>query len=290
MKKQTIQIVVIASAVAVTGYLYSLKPVRLQTAEKSGHNNGMVAGSKPAPATAVNVEALSATAKTAIGPNLSVHINELEGQLKTAQGTEKTSLQLQLAKAWDNVSQPAPAAFYYQAAAKSENKFDDWLQAGNRFNSAFRVTQDSTLQATMLAGSVEAFTKATAMQPNNLEAKTGLGVAYVNGGAPSPMQGISLLLEVVGKDPNNWNANFNLGLFSMKSGQFDKAVIRFTKLIEMKSGDKRSIEPYFYLAESYKQLGEKEKAIAAYTACKEMMSDDPEFTKQIDRYISELKH
>lgn len=290
MKKQTIQIVVIASAVAVTGYLYSLKPVRLQTAEKSGHNNGMVAGSKPAPAATVSVEALSATAKTAIGPNLSVHINELEGQLKAASGAEKTSLQLQLAKAWDNVSQPAPAAFYYQTAAKSENKFDDWLQAGNRFNSAFRVTQDSTLQATMLAGSVEAFTKATTMQPNNLEAKTGLGIAYVNGGAPSPMQGISLLLEVVGKEPNNWNANFNLGLFSMKSGQFDKAVIRFTKLIEMKTGDKRSIEPYFYLAESYKQLGEKEKAIAAYTACKEMMSDDPEFTKQIDRYISELKH
>lgn len=292
MKKQHIQIIVIASAVAITGYLCMLHPVRLETAEKSGHNNGMVAGSKPttAAATSVNVESLSATAKTAIGPNLSVHINDLERQLKAASGSEKTDLQLQLAKAWDNVNQPAPAAFYYQAAAKSNNKFEDWVQAGNHFNSAFRVTQDSTLQVTMLNGSVDAFTKATAMQPANLEAKTGLGIAYVNGGAPSPMQGISLLLDVVSKDPNNWNAVFNLGLFSMKSGQYDKAVERFTSLINMKTGDKRSIEPYFYLAESYSQLGEKQKAIAAYTACKEMMSDDPEFVKQIDRYINELKH
>jgi cytochrome c-type biogenesis protein CcmH/NrfG len=38
------------------------------------------------------------------------------------------------------------------------------------------------------------------------------------------MQGIALLLEVVAKDPNNFSANLNLGMFAMKSGQYDKAV------------------------------------------------------------------
>jgi cytochrome c-type biogenesis protein CcmH/NrfG len=41
------------------------------------------------------------------------------------------------------------------------------------------------------------------------------------------MQGITLLLEVVKQDPNNHAANLNLGMFAMKSGQYDKAVIRF---------------------------------------------------------------
>jgi cytochrome c-type biogenesis protein CcmH/NrfG len=31
---------------------------------------------------------------------------------------------------------------------------------------------------------------------------------------------------------------------------------------------KEEVEPYFYLAESYKQLGQKTEAIAAYEKCK----------------------
>ena len=41
------------------------------------------------------------------------------------------------------------------------------------------------------------------------------------------MQGIMLLLDVVKQDPNNRNANLNLGMFAMKSGQYEKAVNRF---------------------------------------------------------------
>ena len=81
------------------------------------------------------------------------------------------------------------------------------------------------------------------------------------------MQGIALLREVVAQDPNNINANLNLGLFSMKSGQFDKAVQRFKIII----AHKPDFESYFYLAETYKQLGQKPEAIAAYEKCKQMM-------------------
>jgi uncharacterized protein HemY len=46
-------------------------------------------------------------------------------------------------------------------------------------------------------------------------------------------------------------------MFAMKSGQYEKAVDRFKTLI----AQKEEIEPYFYLAESYKQLGMKKEAI-----------------------------
>ncbi len=100
------------------------------------------------------------------------------------------------------------------------------------------------------------------------------------------MQGIALLLEVVGKDPDNESANLNLGLFSMKSGQYAKAVPRFKTLIAHKPA---SFEPYFYLAETYKQLGQKTEAIAAYQKCKQLMPD-PVFGQRIDQYIKELKN
>jgi len=283
MKKK--QIAVLVAVVAIVGYLYSL-PVKALIKPKEGHaNNGMVTGSKQ-PVATVSAEMVSATAKTVIGPGLSVKINELEGQLKQA-GTDKQKedLQRQLAEQWDDVNQPAPAAFYYLDLARKNNNFDDWLNAGTHFNDAYRFTQDSTIQGAFVLNAVEAFKNAVKLKPNNLDAQAGLGVADVNGGDPMPMTGIGMLLGVVAKDPNNQVANLNLGLFAMKSGQYDKAVPRFKNLIAQKP----EVEPYFYLAESYKQLGMKKEAIEAYQKCKEL-TPDPDFGKRIDDFIKELKN
>jgi uncharacterized protein HemY len=278
------QIAVIAAVAVVIGYLY-LQPVKgLVKPKESKANNGMVAGSKPV--VTVSADMVSATAKTAIGANLSAKITDLEEQLKNASGDQqKEALQRQLAKQWDDVNQPAPAAFYYLELARKQNDFADWLNAGNRFNDAFKFSQDSTIQSALVLNAVEAFEHATKMKPDNLDAKTGLGIADVNGGAPSPMTGIGLLLEVVAKDPNNRNANYNLGLFAIKSGQYDKAVARFKTILAQKP----EVEAYFYLAESYKQMGQKQEAIIAYQKCKELMQD-PVAGKRIDDFIKELKN
>ena len=278
------QIVVGVVVVAIIGYLYLL-PVKglIKPKDAKADKTSVMTASRKANAT-VTVDMVSATAKTAIGAALTAKINDLEGQLKNASGADELKLQKQLASQWDDVNQPAPAAFYYQALARKENKLEDWLNAGNRFNDAYKLTQDTLAQPVFVTNSVEAFQSALKLNPESLEGKTGLGVAYVNGGA-SPMQGIALLLEVVKKDPKNWNANLNLGMFAMKSGQYEKAVGRFKTLI----AQKQELEPTFYLAESYKQLGMKKEAIDAYQKCKEMMPD-PVFGQRIDEYIRELKN
>ncbi|GAB2987841.1 hypothetical protein GCM10027049_29980 [Mucilaginibacter puniceus] len=279
------QIVVIVAVVAVMGYLYSL-PVKGLVKPKTETANSGVAGEDEGvhPATNVTVATVSEAAKEAIGPGLSVKINNLEAELTKAEGKDKLSLQKQLAVSWDDVNQPAPAAYYYQAVAQSDNKLQNWLNAGNRFNEAYKLTQDTLAQPVFTLNAVEAFENALKLKPNSLEAKTGLGTAYVNGGA-TPMQGIALLLEVVKQDPDNIDANLNLGMFSMKSGQFEKALDRFNTVLKQKP----DFETYFYLAESYKQLGRKNEAIAAYQKCKELMPD-PVFGQRIDQYIKELKN
>jgi uncharacterized protein HemY len=278
------QIVVGVVVVAIIGYLYLL-PVKglIKPKDTKADKANVMTASRKANAT-VTVDMVSAAAKTAIGTALTAKINDLEGQLKNASGADELKLQKQLATQWDDVNQPAPAAFYYQALARKENKLEDWLNAGNRFNDAYKLTQDTLTQPVFVTNSVEAFQSALKLKPESLEGKTGLGVAYVNGGA-SPMQGIALLLEVVKKEPNNWNANLNLGMFAMKSGQYEKAVGRFKTLI----AQKQELEPTFYLAESYKQLGMKKEAIDAYQKCKDMMPD-PVFGQRIDEYIKELKN
>lgn len=277
------QIAFAVAILAVMGYLYT-QPLKALTKGDSSHDTPQNAATA-APVANVTAETVSTTAKTAIGEGLSVKINDLEAKLqKASSDSEKTVVEKQLAKAWDDVNQPAPAAFYYIAIARKDKTFTDWINAGIRFNEAYKATSDTTAAPVFVNNAVEAFQNATKLNPASLDAKTGLGVAYVNGGA-TPMQGIALLREVVEKDPNNVSANLNLGLFSMKSGQYEKAVERFKTLITIKP----DFEAYFYLAESYKQIGKKQEAIAAYQKCKELMPD-PSFTQRIDQYIKELQN
>ncbi|QXV66349.1 tetratricopeptide repeat protein [Mucilaginibacter achroorhodeus] len=279
---RTKQIVVTVAVIAVMGYLYAL-PVKGFLKPKENNTQASAKMSAAKPKATLSAEAVSAMARQGLAPAQLQQISVLENKLKTAGDAEKAALQKQLAKAWDAANQAAPAGFYYLDLARKTNAPADWIAAGNRFNTAYKLTQDTTAQGTYIVNATEAFNHANQLQPDNLEVKTGLGTAYVNGGG-MPMQGIALLLDVVKKDPTNHEALLNLGMFSMKSGQYEKAVERFKTLI----AQKEEVEPYFYLAESYKQLGRKEEAIAAYEKCKQLMGD-PVAGQRIDEYIKELK-
>jgi len=288
------QIVVIAAVVAIMGFLYSRDLVGVKkSGDGDGHTN--TTAEQKRPAVNVTVEMASAAAKIAIGASLAEQINHTESQLKNA-GDEglKLSLQKKLAQQWDDVNQPAPAAFYYQAIAQKQNTFGDWVTAGDHFNDAYRFEQDTVSQPSYASNAIACFENARKMQPANLDAETGLGVAYVNqfslgigqtGGGPP--KGVTLLLDVVGKDPYNINANFNLGMLAITSRQYDKAVQRFKTVIA--HSPKAGFEPYFYLAECYRQLGLKPEAIAAYQKSRDLMPDTT-IDKKIDGYIKELKN
>ncbi|MDO8660977.1 MAG: hypothetical protein Q7K43_03745, partial [Candidatus Woesearchaeota archaeon] len=70
---------------------------------------------------------------------------------------------------------------------------------------------------------IKGYEKALAMNPSNLSAKVKLGTCYVESASllgNQPMTGISLLREVLLKDSSNFEANLQLGLFSVTSQQF----------------------------------------------------------------------
>ena len=284
MGKKQIGVVVIV--VAMMAYLISLPVKGLIRPKEERTKPGATAAAPALQASSqINEEYVADAAKKLLTPQMSAEISVKEAQLKNATSdTEKQSLEKDLAHTWDDVNVPAPSAFYYLSLARKENTLENWLSAGNHFNDAYKLTQDTLAQPVFIINAVESFKKAMQKAPDNLDAQTGLGIAYVNGGAPSPMAGISLLLGVVAKDPKNLKANLNLGLFSMKSGQFEKAVERFKNVVAQKP----ELEPYFYLAESYKQLGMKPEAIAAYQKCKSM-AGDAAFDQKMDEYIKELK-
>ena len=105
-----------------------------------------------------------------------------------------------------------------------------------------------------------------------------------NGGAP--MQTILKLRDLAEKDPNNVEAQFNLGIFSWQTGQYDKAMVRFKRTIELDA--KGYPDAYAYLAQAYATLDSSDKAMAAIETYKTLVTDTA-LLNGADRFIADIK-
>ena len=270
--------VLVLIAVLVTA-LFSLNIKGLQKEEASKPTTA----AKEQAVVALSLEQVSESAKQTINASLAAEITTLETALKNADEPSKLALYKQLAQKWDDVNVPMPSALYKELVAQKKSSYENWILAGDQLTTAYQTTQDSTTQPALVQKAISAYQAALKLNPASLNAKTGLGSAYVSGTA-NPMQGIQLLLEVVKEDPKNVKANTNLGLFSMRSGQFDKAVTRFKTVIEQKPDP----EAWFYLATSYENLGQNKDAILAFEKSKELAAN-PGLSNFVDQKIKALK-
>ena len=204
---KTKQYILIGSVAILMVVLYSLDIKGLvKPKDNQGMQNTATAGEKPA--AVVSAESVTTTSKQMINASLAADIEKLESQLKDAKGAEAITLQKEIAKKWDDVNQSAAAAFSYEAIAEAQPSYENWLIAGDRFTDGYQNFRDTTATAGLLSKAINAYNKALALNPKSLDAKTGLGVAYVSG-TQNPMQGIQLLLSVVKEDPKNLKANMN---------------------------------------------------------------------------------
>ncbi len=87
----------------------------------------------------------------------------------------------------------------------------------------------------------------------------------------APMEGIMSLRQIAEEHPNNPKAQFYLGLFSIQSGQYEKAVERFRKVVEL---DPNNVDAYRFLGDSHRSLGDTLETRAAYGAYLELSTDE----------------
>ncbi|HEY9561691.1 MAG TPA: tetratricopeptide repeat protein [Anseongella sp.] len=272
------QIGVIASVVVLVVALYLL-PVKGLVAPESETSGEAGAG---AVTEAVFSRAdLVAAAKQNIKPSLLVDLESLEKELEA--NPDDTVVLKKVASQWEGLNVTSVSGLYYLELAEKHSTAENWLKAGNMLRDGYRAAND-TLQRSFLANkALTAYQSAVDLDPENLDAQTGLGTVTVEGGG-APMKGIQILLGVVEKDPENAAANLALGKFSMQSGQYEKARDRFLTVVNKKPGG----EVYFYLGEAYRQLGDKKKAIEAYETTKRYIVDQ-RFSTMVDNIIKGLK-
>lgn len=231
----------------------------------------------------VNYTSESLRSKQGLMASIVTEIDALEEKLNsTISEEEKITYLKELATKWDDVNKTSPLGFIYEELAVLENQYGYWFEAGENFRTAYGLIQDIEISGTLKNKAIRAYENALLIEPDNLDAKTGLGSAIVSA-SENPMAGIALLQEVVETNPKHLGANKSLGLFSMQSRQFDKAITRFQTVIELQP----DAESYFYLATSYENIGLKKEAVAAFEKSRELASD-PTLNQFIDRKIVEL--
>jgi tetratricopeptide (TPR) repeat protein len=174
------------------------------------------------------------------------------------------------------------AAYYYAIAADLEPKLTRWLKAGEGYFEAYSFTVEAEKQQRLGENARKYFNLALEQEPGLNDAKAKTALTYLPN---QPMQAVLLLREVVEQDPDNELGLYNLGLLSLQSQQFDKAVNRFEALTK---SHPENLEGQFYLAVSYFEYGDQAKAKEQFELVKNM-DTDPEVQVTVDEYLEELK-
>lgn len=101
----------------------------------------------------------------------------------------------------------------------------------------------------------------------------------------NPMQGVQMLREILEEDPDNIQATYALGVLSMQSGQFDKAVQRLTRVLEI---DPHQHQALRLRADAFIALGDTAQAIADLNELLQH-EDDPKLDAEVNQILNELK-
>lgn len=205
--------------------------------------------------------------------------------LDTVQNTaQKAALHRSLAAFWDTKGEWAAAAVHYDKAATLEPEAVHFMIAGSRYQAAAEMTADTILSNFLFSSAISNMEKATELSPDDLDMKADLANAIVTGTA-APMKGIQSLLDIVKLDPKHLKANAHLARLAITSGQHDKAVERYTNLINWYPA---YADAYLGLGEAYFNLGNQEAAIRNLEQYKGLTKDES-VHNQIDAFINQIK-
>ncbi len=206
---------------------------------------------------------------------------------KDSSNVSRASVYKELAEVWEKAQYIELASYYFQQAAILDSVELRWKEAGEKLAFAFRVSGDSSMRAYLTESTLAAYNNASAFDTSNLDYQIELAATYIDGygdQGQQVMKGVFMLRDITIKDSTNIKANLLLGQMAIVSAQYDKAVARLQIVI---SKDPSNAQAYYYLAEAYIGLGQKEKAIEAYKDCKKWVKN-PTFADQLDKYIEDL--
>ena len=247
-----------------------------------------VAENTPHQERTIDNEKLLTHAKERLNATQLQKVTSLENSVKRGDvKNQQISIYHQLASFWgDTIKLFEPYAYYSAQAAKLENSEKSLTFAAHLFLNNLKAEPDPAMQNWLATNAKDLFQRALVLNPNNDSSKVGLGACYIFGNiSDNPMEGIAAIREVVQRNPDNLFAQTILGLGGVKSGQYDKAIERFTIVVNKQPDN---LEAALNLAEAYDRKGDKANAVKWYKTVREKVFND-EARKELDSRIKALQ-
>lgn len=236
------------------------------------------------PKAAPTKEQAKADPHQAVPSDLALHIKSVKAQFDPHSQNQKNAIFADsLSGLYSKAGQFDSAGWYAEKAATFLQTKESFLKAGNYYYEAYTFAMDADKQNQLAEKTREWLSKVIETDASNLEAKTKVGMTYVN--SSSPMQGIKMLREVLEQDPKNEFALYNMGMLSLQSGQYGRAIERFEELVGI---NPKHTQAQLLLGVAYLNEGKKEKALQQFEKVKQMDAD-PAVQATVDSYLNDLK-
>ncbi len=215
---------------------------------------------------------------------LRASINSLNAQYLEASENQKSAIFADsLASLYSQAGQFDSAAWFAEKAASFFKDNESLLKAGNRYYDAYTFALDPKKQGEMAEKTRFFLGQVLEAEPDNLGVKTKMAMTYLS--SQNPMQGITMLREVLEVDPYNEEALFNMGMLSIQSGQYERAIERLGELV---SNYPNHVQGHLLLGVAYMNTKDKEKARAEFELVKKL-DTDPAVVSAADSYLKDLK-
>jgi tetratricopeptide (TPR) repeat protein len=228
-------------------------------------------------------QAESSEVHTEVSPEIQKAIHSLRAQTGEHLPKEKNAIFADsLADLYAEAGKFDSAAWFAEEASKFLNTTESWIKAGDHYYQAYTFALDQAKQDQLAKKAQEIFKKVLDANPKNLEVKTKLAMTYVSS---NPMQGVTMLREVLAEDPKNETALLNMGMLSIQSGQYERAIERLDELVKI---NPNHAQAQLLLGIALMNKGDKAKAKQQFEKVKQM-DKDPAVQATVDSYLRDLK-
>ncbi len=284
MQKSFIAIIVIA--LATIGGLYSLPKVVVSNEKKT-----LQQPTKENPAATANrdknVKADAPTVSENHSESLSPEQQKVIGNLRDvytkSKGKNKIKSADELMLQFVKYNRYDSAAHYAEEVVRIEPSENNLMKAGGLYYEAFTYSLHEDKTAKLGEKAREIYQKVLDKNPNNLLAKTNMAMTYT--ATKTPMQGIMMLRDVIAEEPDYEPALFSLGILSIKSNQFGKAVDRFKKILKNNPSNTKAALNLGYCLTELDRKEEAKQVLEQVLA----LSKDPQDKATANEILSKIK-
>ncbi len=180
-----------------------------------------------------DINLLLKDARGAISDAQNTFVLTLEEQLeKAGSDSAKVDVLKQISGKWYEFGHPAIAGHYAQNVAELTNSEETWSIAGTTYAICLQEAKDDIIREFCSKRAVTAFENAISLNPESVVHKVNLALSYAEfPPADQPMKGVLLLLDLNRQYPENVLVLNSLARLAIKTGQFDRALVRLEKAI-----------------------------------------------------------